>query len=187
MPDYDPKSIPILDDIIEDNEVNPEEKNTGDIDVNDIDQDENTLDLFVTAETDIAITNIDVEAAEPEIGSIDQFINTTDDDTEEIETETVESALIDYHSETVDDRELDIQHEETQQNDIQPSDDIRIDNDIIPVPDQSIALESIVDDVVKQLIPDLEQQLRFLVQQALEEKLPAEILDQLSTGKNDQS
>ena len=37
-----------------------------------------------------------------------------------------------------------------------------------------ISLDEIVDDVVEQLIPDLEQQLRLLVRQALEEKLPEE-------------
>jgi hypothetical protein len=41
-------------------------------------------------------------------------------------------------------------------------------------------LESVVDDIVKQLIPDLEQQLRFLVQQALEDRLPDALLAQLS-------
>lgn len=42
------------------------------------------------------------------------------------------------------------------------------------------ALESIVDDIVKQLLPDLEQQLRFLVQQALEDRLSDEALQQIT-------
>ena len=51
---------------------------------------------------------------------------------------------------------------------------------------QSQSLESVVDDIVKQLIPDLEQQLRFLVQQALEDRLPDAILAQLMS-KNTKS
>lgn len=48
---------------------------------------------------------------------------------------------------------------------------------------EPIALESIVDDIVKQLLPELEQQLRLVVQQALEDKLPDDILEQLTIKK----
>ena len=55
----------------------------------------------------------------------------------------------------------------------------------------ALALDDIVDDVVNdivsQLIPDLQQQLRYLVQQALEDRLPAEIIsqDKLTTNQDD--
>lgn len=42
-------------------------------------------------------------------------------------------------------------------------------------------IEEITDDIVRQLLPDLEQQLRFLVQQALEDRLPDELVKQLNT------
>lgn len=41
-------------------------------------------------------------------------------------------------------------------------------------------LDVIVDKVIKHLMPDLEQQLRFLVQQALEKELPKEIINSLN-------
>jgi hypothetical protein len=45
-------------------------------------------------------------------------------------------------------------------------------------------LESIVNDIVKQLIPNMEQQIRILVQQALKDRLSAEVLDQLIAKDN---
>jgi len=46
-------------------------------------------------------------------------------------------------------------------------------DEITPQATASLALEIITEDIVKQIMPALEQQLRTLVQQALEEKLPA--------------
>ncbi|VAW54396.1 hypothetical protein MNBD_GAMMA06-826 [hydrothermal vent metagenome] len=45
---------------------------------------------------------------------------------------------------------------------------------------ESNTLEAIINDVVKHLMPDLEQQLRFLIQQALEEKLPEKTIRRIS-------
>lgn len=55
-------------------------------------------------------------------------------------------------------------------------------NNVAPVtePLTQVSLDSMVNDVVKQLIPDLEQQLRFLVKQALEDKLPEDVIEKLS-------
>ena len=39
----------------------------------------------------------------------------------------------------------------------------------------AISLQSVTDDIVKQLMPELEQQLRLLLEQALKEKLPEDI------------
>jgi hypothetical protein len=44
---------------------------------------------------------------------------------------------------------------------------------------ETLPLEAVVDDIVKQLMPDLEQQLRFLVQQALEDRLSDAVLARL--------
>ncbi len=196
MPDYDPKSIPILDDIIEDKKTDtqgetPDDAISIDIAVDKIDQDDSTLDLFDQPAEDFSsvdadTTNLDAETTEPEIGSIDRFIGTTD--AEEIETETAESALIDYHPEIEDNTDDSLDRHEAQQDDFKNIEELSAEPDqpvAAQLAAQPVELETIVDDVVKQLLPDLEQQLRFLVQQALEEKLPAEMIEQISEDKND--
>ncbi len=78
MPDYDPKSIPVLDDIIEhaDDAADVHQK----IIISDeINTDDNTLDMFSHATTEI-----EIEHSEPEIGAIDRFIE--DDVAVSIET-----------------------------------------------------------------------------------------------------
>lgn len=189
MPDYDPKSIPILDDIIEGEnesadtaETNDEkiisEQISTDLAATENIQDDNTLDLFNDNAADIK-----TDASEPGIGAIDKFIDSISEEHEIIEienseTEIVESALIDYQTEdniTANDiHTADEQHEQHQTITSQSA-----------LSEQPITLDSIVDDVVKQLVPDLAQQLRFLVRQALEEKLPEEIINKLS-AKNDE-
>jgi len=156
MPDYDPKSIPILDDIIEaevenatstaicEKEINADTTETKKI------QDSNTPDLF-SADINDSAKPIEIKNGEAESN----------------ETEIVESVLIDY------------QIEEDNNNS-----GGGIQHDIIS--DPPISLDSIVNDVVTQLMPDLEQQLRLLVQQALEEKLPEEIIRQMSSENDEQ-
>ena len=191
MPDYDPKSIPILDDIIEDDIANddkaePELTGSESADVENQDSHEtaiNNLDLFASDTLDI-----EQETMEPSLGTIDQFINpVADDELTAIETDTPESALIDFHIDQ-DEPDINVEHDTPQLEDIPDSDEtfdeITI-GDTASDPIPPVTLDAIVDDVVKQLIPELEQQLRHLVQQALEEKLPEEIVEQLSTDKND--
>ena len=195
MPDYDPKSIPILDDIIDDDIVKDdtsEPELTGSVfaDVENQDSDEaaiNSLDLFVDDTVDI-----EQEAMEPSLGTIDRFINPAEDEPTAIETDTAESALIDYQLDQ-DESGISIQHDTQAVEDIPGPDEteegITIEDTAEDTsasdPNQPVTLNAIVDDVVKQLMPDLEQQLRFLVQQALEEKLPEEIARQLSNDKID--
>lgn len=215
MPDYDPKSIPILDDVIETEDTSSE--NTAIDDEDEIFtlfeaepvQSEDNLDLF--AETSIAaetlttenLANEDdfVETTEPQIGIIDDIIdeeinndihphdieasqqavitdfeaaayeNSTDISTDDLATESkpeiepIESSLIDYHN--------DAEENETVA-DIQP---IEVEQQTTENP---ASLESVVDDITKQLMPDLEQQLRFLIQQALEDRLPEDVIDKLT-------
>ena len=195
MPDYDPKSIPILDDIIDDDIVKDdtsEPELTGSVftDVENQDSDEaaiNSLDLFVDDTVDI-----EQEAMELSLGTIDRFINPAEDELTAIETDIAESALIDYQLDQ-DESGISIQHDTQAVEDTpgpdETSDDITIEDTAEDTsasdPNQPVTLNAIVDDVVKQLMPDLEQQLRFLVQQALEEKLPEEIARQLSNDKID--
>lgn len=71
----------------------------------------------------------------------------------------------------------------TKDHDSVTSNDI-VESDSTP-PLETLALESIVEDVVKQMMPDLEQQLRFLIQRSLEEKLPEEIIEWTDDGSSD--
>ena len=194
MPDYDPKSIPILDDVIETEDASSE--NTA------IDDEDEIFTLF-EAEPAQSEDNLDLfaETTEPQIGIIDDIIdeeisndihphdieasqqavitdfeaaayeNSTDISTDDLvaeskpEIEPIESALIDYDD--------DAEENETV-SDIQP---VEVEQQTTENP---ASLESVVDDITKQLMPDLEQQLRFLIQQALEDRLPEDVIDKLT-------
>jgi hypothetical protein len=179
MPDYDPKSIPILDDIIDDDNDNSDAEQVNPVIAeSESEQAGNSPELSAAETSDISsneiskvhITSmeiIDVETVDPEIADIDRFI---------IDSETIQSAQIDYHAEDL--------TEDFDETDIGSGDDISSDN-VAAETVQPVALEALVDDVVKQLMPDLELQLRLHVLQALEEKLPAEIIAQFSADNDD--
>ncbi|MBT8120854.1 MAG: hypothetical protein KJN89_14155 [Gammaproteobacteria bacterium] len=195
MPDYDPKSIPILDDIIEDDivEENKSEPELAAPELDDFEYragDDSSIDSLDLLTSDAIDTEGDT--AQPELGSIDQLTASAEDDRAEDDTHTIESALIDYHADQ-EEATIDFHNESQAVKDIlHDSDDLSHDDlneinaeekEIDPV--QPATLSSVVDEVVKQLVPAMEQQLRYLVQQALEEKLPDEILQQLSNEKTD--
>lgn len=118
------------------------------------------------------------------------------------EAEPVESALIDYHAEEDDDVVIDIPHKPESEPEIEPAietaikpviteiietgtkTDIESDTGHSDESTQTLSLETIADtianDVIQQLMPELEQRLRILVAQALHEKLPAKIIQLLS-------
>lgn len=82
----------------------------------------------------------------------------------EDEAEDLESALIDYQA--VDEAET-------------PAIGMPAINQQVEVKQHSLAansLQAVTDDIIKQLMPELEQQLRLLLKQALKEKLPDEII-----------
>jgi len=215
MSDYDPKSIPILDDVIK-----IEETDNTDIDDQEGEpalfettpvETENNLDLFVAESINASASTVvteDVpgegslsEDTEPQIGIIDEFIaedssHTIDITTAEdaiienslpvtandttAETDEPESALISYNtdteeSETVSDTTSDIEAINIAAVDVEPQS--------AEQPEPPASLKSMVDDITKELMPDLEQQLRYLIQQALEDRLPDEVIDQLIENK----
>ena len=153
MPDFDPKDIPVLDDIVDDESA----------DTNGLDnaENENNLALFEENEAETA-----AEAESP--------IDTTDN---HIDPNAIHEKI----------SQLSIQHDyeeiysglafrldapvkkDQQENNTQDET-----NSLTTI--EPLALESIIESVVKQMMPDLEQQLRFLIQRSLEEKLPADIL-----------
>jgi hypothetical protein len=232
MADYDTKSIPILDDIIESHTT----ENTADDGASeDLAAEatlaESNLDLFFDESGDIIS-----EDSDPQIGVIDDIDEDQDNNAQQIdfaatefsiqdqaisyeteveidiaeeESETIESALIDYHNDpedvntdfavhlypvidTIDEFETEVTSSDLDQiTFIEPSVDEATEvpadiPDVTPgeTAGETFTLESVVDDIVKQLMPDLELQLRFLVQQALEDRLSDEMLDHLTTRNN---
>ena len=82
----------------------------------------------------------------------------------EDEAEKLESALIDYHA--VDETDT-------------PAIIMPATNMQVEVKQHNLttdSLQAVTDDIIKQLMPELEQQLRLLLEQALKEKLPEEII-----------
>jgi hypothetical protein len=229
MSDYDNRTIPILDDIIE-------TPVTGNKTVSD---DTAAADGVTGSATESSPevfpdTSGESDEIEPQIGIIDDFDDDSDieaqqivfsattitvlddaisDDTEveqdldEEERQTLESALIDYHRAA--------EGEQTALNDslLSPADaDLEATTSVIDIEqitvlepstdetseltdatadqlpdgtaDEAVSVESVVDDIVRQLLPDLEQQLRFLVLQALEDRLSDTALDKLTKKRS---
>lgn len=192
MPDYDPESIPILDDIIEkktdadDDGIKTQETESSDTD--------NNLELFPDATltaympTDEIIAT-DEPATEIVTGHDETFDNLRVSD----KNETYR-----YTPTTPDNDSLPLESAMTDNGALQTStasEPVSSEQNIEPAPEASrttsppetICLQSITDDIVQKLMPDLEYQLRHLIQQTLKEKLPEEILKQtdLSTSNAD--
>ena len=202
MPDYDAKNIPVLDDVIENGDG---EKRDFDLSVEPADDEteENNLDLFAFETFDLAAEDTDIEtaatetslievetvaitdsileytiepAAEPQIGPLDNISNEDGDDISlyspakpaEDEAEKFESALIDYTA-----------ADETETSSIDmPATNKQEEGQPLEAkqqPSTAISPQSVTDDIIKQLMPELEQQLRLLLEQALKEKLPEDI------------
>ena len=202
MPDYDAKNIPVLDDVIENGDG---VKRDFDLSVEppDDETEENNLDLFAGETFDLAVEDTDIEtaatetslievetvaitdsileytiepAAEPQIGPLDNISNEDGDDISlyspakpaEDEAEKFESALIDYTA-----------ADETETSSIDmPATNKQEEGQPLEAkqqPSTTISLQSVTDDIINQLMPELEQQLRLLLEQALKEKLPEDI------------
>ena len=116
-----------------------------------------------------------------------------DSETEDVEEEPFESALIDYHddADTVEETKHQVASGSAQAEGVQHFQteavvDSVTEQPLTPIESEAtpstIALDDIIDevvnDIVSQLVPDLQQQLKHLVQQALEDRLPAEIISQ---------
>lgn len=215
MPDYDPKSIPILDDVIkleetDNTDIDDQEGEPALFETTPVEA-ENNLDLFVAESIKASASTVvteDVpgegslsEDTEPQIGIIDEFIAEDSSHTIDItaaedtiiensipvsandaaaKTDEPESALISYNTgtevtETVSDTTSDIEAINIAAVDVEPQP--------AEQPEPPASLQSMVDDITKELMPDLEQQLRYLIQQALEDRLPDEVIEQLIENK----
>ena len=193
MPDYDPENIPVLDDIIKDENdemASVHEK----IVITDEVQEDDAPDLFKGATAEI---EIDIDDAEPEIGTIEQVADQVIDENIAVDTETVEtvenetpgddpavfeSALITYPLEDDAEQSLEPQSENETSPEIINADENHSDEEQNELPeniDEAAAiagpvinrdLDRIIDDVVTQIMPELEQQLRTRLKLALQEQ-----------------
>ena len=171
MADFDPKSIPVLDDVIESEDA---DKLTSESTLTEDESSpsEDSLDLFAekseelpaeTATSEDQTTEEISAEAEHETDIVDDVID------EDIESalEDIGSALIDYDTEKIN-TAIDAQPLKAEQ----------------IITEHPSSLKSVVDDVTKQLMPNLEQWLRFLIQQALEDRLPDEVIAKLSSNND---
>jgi hypothetical protein len=176
MPDFDPKTIPILDDVIETVELEDVKNKNIENDGDSVMPAPIAIDnepLLFTAEPVVDITaEIDDESIQHESDTCEaiETLSTGSDIT--LETETIESALIDYSTENESDSLI-----EDETTDTLPEPPIESQPLITPN-----ELQTITDDVVNQLMPELEQHLRNLIQQALKEKLPCDVISPKPTS-----
>ncbi len=208
MPNFDERKIPTLDDVIEDDD---NEKIDFDLSIDNdemLDNEsysvETNLNLFTSETNDLTTedSNINVEEtaisdaiiedtinseADPQLGTIDNINNGdegnnkaeiyTPAEVAEDEIDGIESALINYNiadeenatPSTIDPPVIEEPCHTTDKQTVEAE------------PQTTLSIQSVTDDIVKQLMPRLEQQLRVLLEQALKEKLPKEIIHYQST------
>lgn len=192
MPDYDPKDIPTLDDIIakgitDNSNIEIEEAIAASteaeteaipFDINAFLGDSGAAtETSVTAETESRSGELDdllkpeedtdeLPLTYEEIGESDSFL---DDDKADVVLENTAFTTSEYYADD-DDYEYII--------------DAQTDEAAEQVSVDPISVGTIVKDVVKQMMPDLEQQLVFLLQKAIEEKMPAELIKPADTDND---
>ena len=165
MSDFDKTNIPTLDDIIDDDKTESIKP--------DIAESEDKLDLF-QAKTEDSTTE-----TEPQSDTTAEVVDKKDSTNKK----TGQHSGHYTYEEIYGDTSYQLSHKANYDERITYEDLVETDTVISLEP---IVLEQIVENVVKQMMPDLEQQLRFLIQQSLEEKLPEEIIN-LANDKTSES
>jgi hypothetical protein len=164
MSDFDPENIPVLDDIIDDDSADASELEGT--------ENENNLDLFEENEAEPAAeTESPIDTADNQ-ADIDAFNEKISQLAVQYDYEEVYSGLAFRLDGSVKDEQTEVNTQ---------------DETDAPTTVEPLVLEPIIESVVKQMMPDLEQQLRFLIQQALEKRLPSEILKSTGTETDDNS
>lgn len=232
MPDYDPESIPILDDVIEpagtnddleqtvsdDSVINDYSKSDNskpdndevEIDIGNIDRfsedtstvslsDDNTIDedaglddhhsdFLDDTETDKALPFISESIHDPEPTLAESALIAYDTDTTTSDADDKAIASTSFHTdrqhaEVIADIAEDSMAEHDIELDIETDTTQHMSTDTNDTP----SLQSITDDIVRQIMPDLEKQLNRLVQQALEDRLsrPIEAVASSETDTED--
>jgi len=166
MSELDPEKIPVLDDIIDDDSADSNELDDS--------ENENNLDLFEENEAESA-----TETESPIDTADDHYDYDKDAFNEKISQLSVQYDYEEIYSGLAFRLDGAVKDE-------QPEKDAQDETDSLTTI-EPLELEPIVESVVKQMMPDLEQQLRFLIQQALEKRLPSVILKSTSTETDDNS
>lgn len=188
MPDYDPKDIPTLDDIIEkgisdDSDVKVKDGIAASAEA-ETEPQPFDINAFLTGARSTPEAGIDEETG-PRSGDLNDLLHSEDitvksppdevtgepdifldDDSEEVVIEDTVFTTAEYYAD--DDYIVDEQPDEQAE----------------PIMVEPIEVGEIVKDIVKQMMPDLEQQLVFLLQKAIEEKLPEELVRRTDADKN---
>ncbi|PCJ88642.1 MAG: hypothetical protein COA54_02680 [Thiotrichaceae bacterium] len=207
MPDFDSRTIPTLDDIIK--PVVPEDSDT---DGSDIKNGDNQIEPIVTdsepvlftAEPAIDFTDeADIDDTESEFKSETAFNFaeknedteltlehnppelTTEEDSENLESALINDDALSYNTTNYSSEEsipaIDVaSFTDEFKTDKQPNEQPLTLQSPTRITDTE--LQSISDDIVLQLMPELEQRLRVLVKQVLEEKLPHDMIQFDSTS-----
>ncbi|NOQ69494.1 MAG: hypothetical protein GQ573_05255 [Gammaproteobacteria bacterium] len=168
MPDYNPKDVPTLDDIIE-------KAVTGDTESDAVETEatKNDVDLLSDESIDLPPVNTVFAAAEHDNPETVQHIDEESGETPvyfsadkaEDDPDKTGSTLSDYNENEDNSSIID-------QRSVEPAAQVSV---------EPISLELVVNNIVKQLIPDLEKQLKLQLKQALEESLPEEMVKSADT------
>ncbi len=156
MSDFDQKEIPILDDIIDDDEIDDAEADAAET--------VDSLDLFAGETGDSAAET----EPQKDIDNADDIFD-KDAANKEIARYSVQCSYEETYSDPA------YQLVSKEKDDV-PDTDENPDRSNSKFSLDPLTLELAVESVVKQMMPDLEQQLRFLIQQSLEKKLPEAIM-----------
>ena len=177
MSDYDLKNIPVLDDVIEEDASDETEVDNEELAEEGQIEEENSIDLFSDESADS--DNVDPVDAEPEL--TDENIDEQDSgdqnsgDEEPYYPDIAQTSIQIAYQEIYDKSINLLKDDGTDESDTNDHIDEHL-AEAAQISIDPIELEEIVGSTVKQLLPDLEQQLRFLIQRALEDRLPAEII-----------
>ena len=184
MPTFDPKKIPTLDDIIEKaaREDAAAESTTAAPDAADDTSmaGNETFDIGrFLAEAQAFAENRPPRDTGPELGDVDDIAIAGPDEVDNFLFDDVEVELLD---------ETEIEFTEYF-NDSGDADDYgtvtaAADENTAAASFQPIAVGPLVKNIVRQMLPDIEQQLVFMLQKAIEEKLPAELIKPAAADKD---
>ncbi|MCK4674382.1 MAG: hypothetical protein KAT61_00585 [Gammaproteobacteria bacterium] len=167
MPDYNPKDVPTLDDIIE-------KAVTGDTESDEVETEatKNDVDLLSDESIDLPPVNTVFAAAEHDNPETVQHIDEESGETsvylseDEDDPDKTGSTVSNYNENEDNSSIID-------QRSVEPAAQVSV---------ESISLELVVNNIVKQLMPDLERQLKLQLKQALKENLPEEIVKSTDTA-----
>ncbi|MCG6937098.1 MAG: hypothetical protein LJE83_02850 [Gammaproteobacteria bacterium] len=189
-PDYNPEDIPILDDIIEKGITD----DTGIESIDDITETEDEVTEAARFDINAFLDNAGMDSENtitaetgPQPGELDGILE-TQDNTAEIQFAYEESSEIEFYQDDDEDALDDSMPEATvyyaDEDDYESGIDVQADEPADQAIIEPISVGTIVKDIVREMMPDLEQQLVFMLQKAIEEKLPRELIKSSDTGKH---